>query len=162
MTTPAAVREATPQDHDAVARLTADTYLAEGWANESYAGQLRDVAGRAASAHVLVAESGGRLVGAVTIATRGGPVAELAGPGEAVMRMLVVDPAARGSGTGKALVAACLAQARADGCHLVRLSTQPAMHAAHRVYEGFGFTRTPDRDWSPEPGVDLLTYELAL
>jgi hypothetical protein len=39
------------------------------------------------------------------------------------------------------------------------------MHAAHRIYERLGFTRTPDRDWNPLPDLDditLLTYELTL
>ena len=36
------------------------------------------------------------------------------------------------------------------------------MHAAHRLYERLGFTRTPERDWSPTPWVHLVTYVLAL
>ena len=32
------------------------------------------------------------------------------------------------------------------------------MTSAHRVYERLGFTRLPDDDWSPEPGVSLLAY----
>lgn len=162
-TPPARVRTARPEEYDDIGRLTASTYLAEGWADEDYAQVLRDVAGRAGTTHVLVALNGARrLVGTVTVATRGGPVAETAGPGEAVMRMLVVDPAARGAGAGRALVAASLEAARADGCRLMRLSTQEAMSAARRVYTSFGFARTPARDWSPVPGLDLLAYELVL
>jgi hypothetical protein len=36
------------------------------------------------------------------------------------------------------------------------------MHAAHRVYERFGFTRAPERDWSPVEGLVLLVYVLEL
>lgn len=36
------------------------------------------------------------------------------------------------------------------------------MHAAHRIYQRLGFLRTPERDWQAEPGVELLTYALAL
>jgi hypothetical protein len=32
------------------------------------------------------------------------------------------------------------------------------MAAAHRLYERLGFTRLPERDWSPLLGVDLLVY----
>ena len=32
------------------------------------------------------------------------------------------------------------------------------MTAAGRLYLRLGFARTPERDWSPEPGVDLITY----
>jgi predicted N-acetyltransferase YhbS len=76
--------------------------------------------------------------------------------------MLVVDPALRGAGTGEALVRACLDAARADGCSLVRLSSQEGMTAAHRLYERLGFVRSPSFDWSPEPGLQLRTYALPL
>jgi hypothetical protein len=36
------------------------------------------------------------------------------------------------------------------------------MAAAGRLYLRLGFVRTPERDWNPEPGVDLITYELQL
>jgi hypothetical protein len=32
------------------------------------------------------------------------------------------------------------------------------MRAAHRIYERLGFRRVPGRDWSPAPGIDLLTF----
>ena len=69
--------------------------------------------------------------------------------GEAEFRTLAVAPAGRGRGVGTALVRECIDRARALGRRRVVLSTQPMMHAAHRVYERFGFTRAPERDWSP-------------
>lgn len=156
------VRPARPDDHDHIAELTAGVYLAEGWGDAGYEPVLRDVASRARTAQVLVAVAGSRLVGAVTVATRGGPYAELAAPGEAVIRMLVTEPAERGRGVGEALVAACLQVAAGDGCTRVRLSTQPEMVAAHRLYKRLGFVRTPRSDWYPEPGLLLLTYALDL
>jgi hypothetical protein len=36
------------------------------------------------------------------------------------------------------------------------------MEAAHRLYRRMGFTRTPERDWSPRPDVPLVTFALAL
>jgi ribosomal protein S18 acetylase RimI-like enzyme len=76
--------------------------------------------------------------------------------------MLAVVPAARGLGLGEALVRHCIARAREDGCRTLRLSTEPVMHAAHRIYRRLGFARTPERDWELQPGVELLTYALAL
>jgi ribosomal protein S18 acetylase RimI-like enzyme len=157
-----AVRPATPDEYDAVAELTARVYLTEGHGGPDYEPALRSVASRAASATVLVAVDDGRLVGAVTVATRGGEWAEQAGPGEAVIRMLVVDPAARSSGVGEALVQACLAEARSADCLRVRLSSGPEMKAAHRLYERVGFERAPSYDWCPVPGVRLLGYVLEL
>ena len=145
-----------------MAELTAGVYLDEGWGDEAYEPVLRDVAGRARDAQVLVAVDGDQLLGTVTVATRGGPYAEQADDGDAVIRMLVTAPAARGRGVGTLLVQACLAAARADGCRRVRLSTQPGMAAAHRLYERFGFRRTPQDDWYPHPGLLLLTYRLDL
>ena len=161
-TQPLEVRTAQGAEFAAIADLTATTYLAEGYGDESYESTLRDVAGRARTATVLVAVIGGEVVGSVAVATRGGAYAEMAAPGEAVIRMLVVGPAARGSGAGTALVQACLDAALADGCETVRLSTQATMTAAHRIYERLGFVRTPERDWEPVPGLRLLTYELLL
>ena len=156
------VAEIRPDQVEAVAELTAGVYRGEGFSSADYEPQLRDVASRAKTATVLVAELDGELVGAVTVATRGGEWAEQSVPGEAVIRMLAVAPAARGSGAGEALVRACLEAARADGCTLVRLSSQEDMNAAHRLYERLGFVRTPSFDWYPVPGLFLRTYALPL
>lgn len=103
-----------------------------------------------------------RLLGSATYATAGNPWAELARPGEAEMRMLAVTASARGRGVGRLLTQACLERARSEGCTRFVLSSGPRMTAAHRMYEGMGFHRTPERDWSPVPGVDLVTYGIDL
>ena len=145
-----------------MAELTASVYRGEGLSSADYEPALRAVASRAASATVLVGEVDGRLVGAVTVATRGGEWAEQSLPGEAVIRMLVVGAEARGSGAGEALVRAGLEVAREDGCTLVRLSSQEEMTSAHRLYERLGFVRTPSFDWYPVPRLFLRTYALPL
>lgn len=160
---PTRIRRALSTDHDAVADLTASVYRGEGFSSADYEPSLRDVTSRAASATVLVAvDDADRVLGAVTAATRGGEWAEQAARGEAVIRMLAVARDARGSGAGEALVRACLAQARADSCSIVRLSSQEDMRAAHRLYERLGFTRTPSLDWNPVPELRLRTYALPL
>jgi hypothetical protein len=60
------------------------------------------------------------------------------------------------------LVTNALQRARDAGAEVTRLSTAPTMHTAHRIYTDLGFRRTPDRDWSPVPDVELLTYALDL
>ena len=156
------IRAVRPEDYDEVAELTARVYLDEGYGSPQYEPRLRDVAGRAASAHVLVAVLDGRIVGAVTLAPYGSDWAEAAEPGEAVIRMLAVHPDVRGAGTGAALVGACIDRARETGCRLIRLSTEPKMTVAHRLYERLGFVRTPSDDWEPVPGVILLGYRMEL
>jgi ribosomal protein S18 acetylase RimI-like enzyme len=156
------VRVATPTEYDEAGELTARTYLDEGYADEHYAAVLRDVAGRAEDATVLVADLDGRLAGTVTFALGGTAYANVAGADEAEIRMLATTSAMRGHGVGTALVEECVRRAEQAGCSVVRLSTQPEMTTAQRIYQRLGFVRTPDRDWSPVPGVDLLTYELPL
>jgi ribosomal protein S18 acetylase RimI-like enzyme len=151
-----------PDQYAAVAELTAAAYAADGFSSPEYEPALRDVTSRARGATVLVAERDGRLAGAVAVATRGGAWAEQAVRGEAVIRMLAVRPDLRGAGVGETLVRACLEAARADGCSLVRLSSQDGMTAAQRLYVRVGFVRTPSLDWSPRPGLELRAYALPL
>lgn len=156
-----------PEETDAVAQLTVEVYVGGGYSTPAYAARLADVATRARETEVLVAVDdggapGGEVLGAVSLAVAGSPYAEQAEPGEAVFRMLAVRPTARGRGVGEALVRACVERSRALGCHRLRLSTQPEMAAAHRLYDRLGFVRTPASDWSPEPGVALRTYALDL
>ncbi|WP_019633240.1 GNAT family N-acetyltransferase [Actinomadura atramentaria] len=162
--TPVTVRPARPDEYARIGELTEAVYVGGGLIDpgDDYVETLRDAAGRAAAAELLVAEAGGALVGSVAYCPHGGPYSELAAPGEAEFRMLAVLPAARGAGAGGALVRACLDRARAAGLTGVRLSTQPNMTDAHRLYERLGFVRTPGRDWTPVPDVLLWTYHLPL
>jgi ribosomal protein S18 acetylase RimI-like enzyme len=112
---------------------------------------------------VLVAvDPAGAVLGSVTYARHGSPLAEISSPQEAEFRMLGVDPSAQGRGAGRALVSGCLALARRDGARRLVLSTQARSTVAHRLYEQLGFTRSPDRDWAPAPGVDLMVYTLEM
>jgi ribosomal protein S18 acetylase RimI-like enzyme len=76
--------------------------------------------------------------------------------------MLAVAHDARGLGVGAALVQHVVNRARELELDGLAMSTQPTMLSAHRIYQRLGFERTPERDWSPVPGVELLTYRLAL
>ncbi|MGZ9933274.1 GNAT family N-acetyltransferase [Streptomyces sp. NC-S4] len=161
------IRTALPADYAELGEITARAYLADGHLDfnedDAYLNVLRDVAGRAALAEVLVAERGGRLLGGVTFAAPGSPLADVAGPDEAEFRMLAVAHEARGQGAGEALVRACVERARArEGVTGLVLSTQRSMAGAHRIYARLGFVRTPERDWAPIEGLTLLTYRLKL
>ncbi|MFI0792226.1 GNAT family N-acetyltransferase [Micromonospora rubida] len=161
------VRRAAAADFAAVARLTVAAYEADGQlkGESGYAVALADVATRAASGEVLVAvdEATGGLLGSVTFVLSGTPYAELCGPGEAEFRMLAVDPAAQGRGTGAALARACLSRAAELGCSAVVICRRDGFaEAGQRLYERLGFVRTPERDWSPLPGVELLGLRLEL
>ncbi|MFJ6756450.1 MULTISPECIES: GNAT family N-acetyltransferase [unclassified Streptomyces] len=161
------IRRALPAEYAELGEITAQAYLADGHldANEDdyYLNVLRDVAGRAAVAEVLVAERDGRVLGGVTFAAPGSPLADIAGPHEAEFRMLAVAREGRGQGAGEALVRACIERARAaEGVTGIVLSTQRSMAGAHRIYARLGFVRVPERDWAPIPGLTLLAYRLKL
>ena len=164
------IRPAEPTDYETLGDITARAYLNDGllaFGDDAdwYFQELRNVAKRAAEADVLVATADDRILGGVTYVPSPGPMAELARPGEAEIRMLAVSHEARGQGVGQALVQACIDRASAAGSITgLVLCTQPTMHTAHRLYERCGFTRAPERDWRPVPGDDftLLTYELTL
>ncbi|GGX56372.1 N-acetyltransferase [Streptomyces minutiscleroticus] len=164
------IRRAEPGEYAEVGEITARAYLDDGLLDfgesDAYLDELRDAAGRAAAAEVLVAVADGRVLGGVTFVPSGGPLADIAGPGEAEVRMPAVAARARGRGAGEALVRACVDRARATpGCVRLVLSTQRTMRAAHRIYARLGFVRTPERDWNPLPDLDdirLLTYALTL
>ena len=163
MTSALRIDRASPADFPRIAELTVGVYTGEDLASPAYVPQLADVAGRADRADLLVARTDdGTVVGSVALVLTGdfGEVTE--SDDEAAFRMLAVDPAARGRGVGEALVRTCLDRARAAGKARMVLSTDERMTTAHRLYERLGFTRLPERDWSPVPGVDLRVYALEL
>ena len=161
-----AIRRADPADFERVGTLTVQAYIEDGHipAVSEYADTLADAASRARDAELWVAvdDATGSVLGSVTFAAPGSPYLEVAGPREGEFRMLAVAHEARGLGVGAALVEHVIGRARELGLTGLAMSTQPTMLSAHRIYQRLGFERTPDRDWSPVPGVELLTYRLAL
>src|SRR4051794_29348505 len=153
------VDAAPPEDFARIAELTVAVYVDGGLASDGYTPQLADVAGRASRSDLLVVrDADGRVVGSVALVLSGDFGEVTTSDEEAAFRMLVVDPAAQGQGVGHLLVSTCLERARAAGKRRMVISTDPRMTTAHRLYERLGFTRLPERDWSPMPGIDLLVY----
>jgi ribosomal protein S18 acetylase RimI-like enzyme len=153
------VEPARPADFPRIAELTVGVYVDGGLASPGYAPELADVAGRADRADLLVVrDRAGAVVGSVALVLTGDFGNITASEDESAFRMLVVDPAVQGQGVGELLVTTCLDRARAAGKRRMVISTDPLMTAAHRLYERLGFTRLPERDWSPEPGIELLVY----
>jgi len=72
----------------------------------------------------------------------------------AKLRLLLVEPRARGLGLGKRLVAECIAFARAKGYRKLVLWTQSKLAAARHIYRSEGF-RLARRQRHREFGYDL-------
>ncbi|QOG17460.1 MULTISPECIES: GNAT family N-acetyltransferase [Bradyrhizobium] len=98
--------------------------------------------GLAQTGEIIVAEDDGRIVGAVAYI---GPKAKKPAffdPAWPVIRMLVVDPAARGKGVGRQLTEECLRRAERDQAQVIALHTTPIMTVALPMYLRMGFVKT--------------------
>ncbi|MFI5100539.1 MAG: GNAT family N-acetyltransferase [Actinomycetes bacterium] len=153
------IRPVRPEEHAAVADLVLRAYRSAGvlGPDDSYAGVVADVTGRAAVADVHVATGAdGKLLGTVTTARAGQPYADVATAGELEMRMLAVEPAAAGRGIGRTLVDFCDSLAVAGGEHALVASVIDSNVGALAMYDRLGFRRRPERDVRPVPDVLLL------
>jgi GNAT superfamily N-acetyltransferase len=160
------LRPARPEEYEPLGDLIVAAY-AQVLAPDDLVGyqdELRDVAGRAAGAEVLVAVDGDRAVlGGVTyVPGPESPSAEFDRADAAGIRMLAVAADARGRGVGEALVRACIDRARTAGKGRLVLYSTDRMTTAHRIYQRLGFTRDPALDWEPVSGLWLRWFELPL
>ncbi len=162
------VRDALPEELDEASAMMVSAYSEyaaslprQGW--EAYASNIADVRGRLGEADLIVAVRNGAIVGAVTLYPVGSrPIGEGWPTGYSSIRLLAVQPEARGRGVARALMAECLRRSREQGARCVGLHTTELMAIARGMYERMGFRRVRQFDVEPIPGRLVMAYELCL
>ena len=143
-----------------VSRQTIVYALEYGW-DETYEPLAAEILGAFVREHdpakerCWIADRDGEIMGSVFVMRASDTVAKL--------RLMYVEPTARGIGLGRRLVACCIQFARDAGYQTLTLWTNDVLVPARRIYQSAGFVRVaaePHRSF----GKDLIgeTWELAL
>jgi DNA-binding MarR family transcriptional regulator/GNAT superfamily N-acetyltransferase len=103
-----------------------------------------------------IAEKDGEIVGSVFLVQKSETVAKL--------RLLLVEPSARGLGIGSRLIAECVRFSQRAGYRKITLWTQSELDAARRLYKKAGFTLTSKKahDSFGRRGLVAETWDLTL
>jgi DNA-binding MarR family transcriptional regulator/N-acetylglutamate synthase-like GNAT family acetyltransferase len=160
-TAPVMIRYLRPGDIGWVVQRHGEIYFGEyGW-NEEFEALVAGIAAEFVQhldpqrERCWIVERGGRRIGCVFLVAKSRTIAKL--------RMLLVEPDARGLGLGRRLVDECVGFARQAGYRKIALWTQSNLDAARNIYAAAGFVRVAQESHHSF-GHDLVaeTWEMRL
>jgi DNA-binding MarR family transcriptional regulator/predicted N-acetyltransferase YhbS len=155
---PFVLRSPQPGDYGWVVQRHGSLYAEHGW-DAGFEALVARVVADYAGDHdpdreaAWIAEISGRPVGSIFCVRNDDETAQL--------RLLIVDPAARGMGIGEALVDACVRFARDAGYTRLRLWTNSTLASARRLYQRAGFELVAE-ETSPKFGTDFIEQDWVL
>lgn len=137
------LRAPRPGDYGRVVALHGELYAREFGYDSTFealvaeivAGFIRDFQPK--RERCWIAELGGEVVGSVFLVRQAPRVAKL--------RLLIIDPKARGQGLGRRLTRACIRFAREKDYRRIVLWTQSHLIAARAIYRTAGFIRVSEK-----------------
>lgn len=112
--------------------------------------------------HCVVAETGGRIIGQVTVVPAARAARPVAEPALGHLRNLYVDRSQWGSGLATALMEAALEDARMRGFQELRLFVAERQERARRFYEREGWRAVTAPFFDPVPGLPMVEYRRAV
>ncbi|KAA9084070.1 ribosomal protein S18-alanine N-acetyltransferase [Microbacterium radiodurans] len=144
-------RTATRDDLDAIMDLERAAFPTDAWSRAAMAAELASPHGR-----YLVDEEDGRVVGY-------GGVRAVRGASDADIQTIALDPHVRGTGRGRALLRALLAEARERGAREMFLEVRADNPVASGLYLSEGFVEIARRPRYYQPDdVDAIIMQRSL
>ena len=156
------LRPPRPGDYGWIVHRQAVLYADEWGYNEEFEALVAEIVAafvkelRPSRERCWIAEKDGEVAGSVFLVRKSDTVAKL--------RLLYVEPSARGCGIGARLIDECVRFARQAGYRKLTLWTQSELDAARRLYKKAGFVLTAKKthDSFGRKGLVAETWDLAL
>jgi GNAT superfamily N-acetyltransferase len=163
------IRRALPRDDFALGELMVQSFvetyackMPEVVVTETRKTDLRSVASRRESCCVLVAESGDRIVGTLTLFPAGSAQSKSWRTDSAEIRYMAVDRKFHGKAISEKLLASCIEISKSWRVPFISLHVRRGAEGVARLYMKHGWKREPAGDKDQLPEIFLEAYLLPI